>query len=134
MLSANVAISVFSVSGTWAVNIRYKKRGPECCPVELLLVLDDRQIVHHRFWLESNVRLSTISDDFRRLINERLTLNFPLRAEEDVEVAVNSFNNTIQWAVWNATPEHTDTFNAYYFPLLIKKKIEKKETAENGTD
>jgi hypothetical protein len=26
-----------------------KEVGPECCLVELLFVLDDRQIVHHRF-------------------------------------------------------------------------------------
>jgi hypothetical protein len=37
-------------------------------------------------------------DDFKRLINERLTLNVSLKAEEDTEAAVKFFNGTIQWA------------------------------------
>jgi hypothetical protein len=36
-------------------------------------------------------------DDFRRLINERLTSNVSLKIEE-VEAAVKFFNDTIQWA------------------------------------
>jgi hypothetical protein len=48
-------------------------------------------------------------DDFRHLINQRLTLNVSLKTEEDIEAAVKFFNDTVQWAGWNATPEHTDT-------------------------
>jgi hypothetical protein len=48
-------------------------------------------------------------DDFRHLINERLTLNVSLKTEEEIEAAVKFFNDTIQWAGWNTTPEHTDT-------------------------
>jgi hypothetical protein len=51
-------------------------------------------------------------DDFRHFINQRLTLNVSLKTEEDIEAAVKFFNDTIQWAGWNATPEHTDTFKA----------------------
>jgi hypothetical protein len=48
-------------------------------------------------------------DDFRHLINQRLTLNVSLKTGEDIEAAIKFFNDTLQWAGWNATPEHTDT-------------------------
>jgi hypothetical protein len=47
-------------------------------------------------------------DDFRYLINQRLTLNVSLKTKKDIEAAVKFFNDTVQWAGWNATPEHTD--------------------------
>jgi hypothetical protein len=43
-------------------------------------------------------------DDFRRLINERLTSN-----QEDIEAAARFFNDTIQWAGLNAMQEHSHT-------------------------
>jgi hypothetical protein len=46
-------------------------------------------------------------DDFRHLINQRLTLNVSLKTKEDIEAAVKVFSETVQWAGWNATPEHT---------------------------
>jgi hypothetical protein len=42
-------------------------------------------------------------DDFRHL-NQRLNIKVYLKAEEDIEAADNFFNDTIQWAGWNATP------------------------------
>jgi hypothetical protein len=36
-------------------------------------------------------------DDFRHLINERLTLNVSLKTEEDIGAAVKFFIDTIQW-------------------------------------
>jgi hypothetical protein len=39
----------------------------------------------------------TTWDDFRQLINDRLTLNVSLESEEDIEAAVKFFNNTIQY-------------------------------------
>jgi hypothetical protein len=48
-------------------------------------------------------------DHFRHLINKRLSLNYFLKTEEDIEAAVKLFNDTMLWAGWNATPEHTDT-------------------------
>jgi hypothetical protein len=61
--------------------------------------------------------------DFRSLINDRLTLLISIKTEEDTEAAVKFFNNTIQWAGCNATPEHTDTLKAYNCPILVKQKI-----------
>jgi hypothetical protein len=58
-------------------------------------------------------------DDFRHLINKRLTLNVSLKTEEEIEVAVKFFNDTIQWTGWKLTPEHTDTFKTYQCPVLI---------------
>jgi hypothetical protein len=61
-------------------------------------------------------------DDIRHLINERLSLNVSLNTKEDIEAAVKFFNDTIQWASWNATPEHTDTRETHACPVLIKEK------------
>jgi hypothetical protein len=65
-------------------------------------------------------------DDFRCLINERLTLNIPLKTKEDIQAAARFFNNTIQCAGWNATPEHERTLKTYDCPILIKGKTEEK--------
>jgi hypothetical protein len=46
--------------------------------------------------------------DFRRHINEILTLNVSLQTEEDTEAAVKFFNDTIQWGRWKATLEYKD--------------------------
>jgi hypothetical protein len=35
-------------------------------------------------------------DDFRQLINQRLTMNVSFKIEEDIEAAVKFFNDTIQ--------------------------------------
>jgi hypothetical protein len=51
-------------------------------------------------------------DNFRRLVNERSTLNIPLKTEGDIEVAAKFFNYTIQWAGWNAMQEHKRTLRA----------------------
>jgi hypothetical protein len=51
----------------------------------------------------------TNRDDFRHLINERLTLNVSLKTEGDIEAAIKFFSNSIQWAGWNAMPDHRDT-------------------------
>jgi hypothetical protein len=67
---------------------------------------------------------NTNLDDFRQLINERLTLNVFLKTEEDTEAAVKCFKDTIQWTGWNAMPEHTDTVKTCDCPILIKQKIE----------
>jgi hypothetical protein len=74
-------------------------------------------------------------DDFRHLVNQRLTLNFSLKTEEDIEAAVKFFNDTIQCAGWNATPEHTDTLQTNGCPIFIKQKSKKREdSVEVGTD
>jgi hypothetical protein len=73
-------------------------------------------------------------DDFRHLFNQRLTSNVSLQIEEDIEAAVKFFNDTVQWAGWITTPQHTDTFKAYSCPMLIKQKTKKKEdSVEIGT-
>jgi hypothetical protein len=63
-------------------------------------------------------------DDFRRLINERLTSNVSLRTEEDIAASAKFLNDKIQWAGWNATPEHT--LKTYDCSILIKQKIEEQ--------
>jgi hypothetical protein len=68
----------------------------------------------------------TNCDQFRLIVNERLTLKVPLNIEEDIETAVKFFNDTMQWAGWKATPERTATPKAKNCPILIKQKIEGK--------
>jgi hypothetical protein len=65
-------------------------------------------------------------DDFRRLINERLTLNILLKIEEDIEAVAKFFNDALQWSGWNATPERKRILKAHDCPILIKKRIEDK--------
>jgi hypothetical protein len=55
--------------------------------------------------------------------------------EEYIETAVKYFNDTIQWAGWNATPEHTDLPITTDYPILIKQKQQKKGNSEKtGAD
>jgi hypothetical protein len=61
-------------------------------------------------------------DDFRCLVNEKLTLN--IKTKEDTEAAAKFFNNTIQCAGWNAMPEHKRTLKTYNCSILIKQQIE----------
>jgi hypothetical protein len=61
--------------------------------------------------------------DFRRLVNERLTLNIALITEEDKKAAAKFFSDTIQCVGWNATPEHKTTVKAYDCPIIIKQKL-----------
>jgi hypothetical protein len=70
--------------------------------------------------------------DFRHLINHRLTLNGSLKTEEDIQAAVKFFNDTVQWADWNTTPEHRDTLKIYGCPILIKQKIEEERRLLRG--
>jgi hypothetical protein len=46
-------------------------------------------------------------DDFTEFINERLTSNVSHNTEEDTELAVKFFNDTIQWTGWNAMQVQT---------------------------
>jgi hypothetical protein len=50
----------------------------------------------------------TNGDDFRHLINDRLTLNIPLKTKEDNEAAVKFFNGTMQCTGWNAKKQRTE--------------------------
>jgi hypothetical protein len=64
-------------------------------------------------------------DDFRRLVNESLTLNIPFKSEEDIEAAAKFFNDTIQWAGSNSRAKHKRTLEAYNYTIKIKKKFKK---------
>jgi hypothetical protein len=66
-------------------------------------------------------------DNFWHLVNKKLTLKVLLKTEENIEAAVKFFNDTIQWADWNATPEHTDILTTLDCPIQIKQKIKEKQ-------
>jgi hypothetical protein len=61
-------------------------------------------------------------DNFRCLINERLTLNIHLKTGEISEAAAKIFNDTIQCTGWNAMTERKRALKAYDCPVLIKQK------------
>jgi hypothetical protein len=63
-------------------------------------------------------------EDFRHLVNEKVTPKVSLKTEENIE-AVKLFD-TIQWAYWNSTPEHTDVLTTLDCPIQIKLKNEEK--------
>jgi hypothetical protein len=76
----------------------------------------------HALNKEKQPRLSnrhTNWDGFSHLLIRGLNLNVSLKTKEDTEAAVKFFNDTIQWAGWNATPEHTDTHYTYDCVILI---------------
>jgi hypothetical protein len=76
--------------------------SPDHSPILIILAAD--ALTQEKEPISGN-RL-THWDDFRLLVNERLTLNIPLKTEEDIEAAAKFFNGTIQCAGWNGTPEH----------------------------
>jgi hypothetical protein len=63
---------------------------------------------------------------FSHLIQQRLTLKIPLKAEADIEVAVKSFNDTVQWAGWKATPKLPAVSRIHDCTITIKQKIAEK--------
>jgi hypothetical protein len=69
-------------------------------------------------WLGFVLQVRRLPDDVN------VILNVYLKIEEDIEAAVKFFNDTVQWAGWNATPEHSDTLKTYGCPILTKQKIE----------
>jgi hypothetical protein len=64
-------------------------------------------------------------DLFRHLITERLTLKIPLKTPEDIEEAVKLFNDTVQGAVWTATPNPPAQLHTHG-PPLIRQRLEEK--------
>jgi hypothetical protein len=88
-------------------------------------------LTSHELIQEKQSRLSnrhTNWDDFRHLINQRLTLNASIKTEEDIEAAVKFTNSTIQCAGWNATPQRTDRLKSYdlHYIRFDKQNIEEK--------
>jgi hypothetical protein len=75
-------------------------------------------------------------DDFRRLVNETLTLNISLKTEEHIEVAAKFFNDSIQWQVGMQCRDIKRTLKAYDCSIIIKQKIEeeRRDAVENGAD
>jgi hypothetical protein len=66
-------------------------------------------------------------DDFRHLINQRLSLNVSLKTKEDIEAAVKFFNDKSTTGRLEHKPKHADALKTYDCPILIKQKIEEKK-------
>jgi hypothetical protein len=66
-------------------------------------------------------------DYFRHLANQRIILNVPLKADADIEAAVKSFKDTVQWAGWKATPELTAAHKIHDWPITIKQKNRRRK-------
>src|SRR5436190_1777997 len=64
---------------------------------------------------------------FRDILNESLTLNIPLKTEEDINNAVEIFNSAIQTSAWRSTPSVTSKSVTHInYPVHIKQKIAEK--------
>jgi len=63
---------------------------------------------------------------FRNHIRENLTLDVPLKANEDIEDCVHQLVQTIQQAAWNSTPKPHKSVSMYECAPIIKQKIRGK--------
>jgi hypothetical protein len=52
---------------------------------------------------------------------------FSLKPKKILKQQSSSSMIKIQWAVWNATPEHTGTLKTYDCPIFIKQKNQRKK-------
>lgn len=69
---------------------------------------------------------STNWDEFRILLEEMISLNIPLKTENDIDEAVETINLAIQKAAWTATPFQTAKEQQVQCPVAIKNKITEK--------
>jgi hypothetical protein len=53
-------------------------------------------------------------------------LKVPLKIEENIEASIKYVNDTIRWAGWKATPQHTGIPIAPNYPILIRQKRTEK--------
>jgi hypothetical protein len=51
------------------------------------------------------------------------TIKVPFKNDSDIAAAIKNFNDTIQWAGWTTTPEHTEARQTYDCPILIKENL-----------
>jgi hypothetical protein len=69
---------------------------------------------------------------FRILLTDHLDLNVPLKTTSDIEAAINTFTNLIQWAGWTSTPEPSKVSPASNCPLFIKQKLLEERTTPSN--
>jgi hypothetical protein len=62
-------------------------------------------------------------DYFKHLVNQRLLLQIPLKTTDDIEEAVKSFTDTVQWAGWKATPPLPNRTRINACPLKIQQQL-----------
>ncbi len=64
---------------------------------------------------------------FRKVLDETIHLNIPLKTPENIDEGVEMFNLSIQKAAWKSTPFITSkAINPTAYPLHIKQKIAEK--------
>jgi hypothetical protein len=56
----------------------------------------------------------------------------PSKLKKKLKQQLSFFNDTIQGAGWNPTPEHTDTFKIYECPILITQKNHRKRDCRSS--
>lgn len=67
---------------------------------------------------------------FKELVENSLDCKIPLTTDEEVTQAVETFNNCIQQAAWDATPETVDQAqDLYLYPKYILDLLKKKRQA-----
>jgi hypothetical protein len=63
---------------------------------------------------------------FCLLLTDHLDLSVPLKTPSDIEAAINTFTDLIQWAGWTSTPEPSKVRQTPSCPLFIKQKLLEK--------
>jgi hypothetical protein len=71
---------------------------------------------------------------FCLLLSDHLDLNVPFKTTSDIEAAIKTFTNLIQWAGWISTPEPSKVRQTPSCPLFIKHYLRKDDCAESGSD
>uniref|UniRef100_A0A6P7FS38 Uncharacterized protein LOC114333509 n=1 Tax=Diabrotica virgifera virgifera TaxID=50390 RepID=A0A6P7FS38_DIAVI len=62
-------------------------------------------------------------DEYRNNLDNLISLNIPLKTENDIDVATEDLTTKIQQATWNATPIIYREGKANELPQSIKEKI-----------
>ncbi|GAB0098472.1 hypothetical protein DMENIID0001_142100 [Sergentomyia squamirostris] len=63
---------------------------------------------------------------FREVLDDRISLNIPLKNPEDIEAATEFITSAIQYASWSATPEKIVKGSKQFCPGNIKRMIADK--------
>lgn len=63
---------------------------------------------------------------FRELLNVQVNCKISLKTHEEVEIAIDTFNNIVQKAAWESTPVNYNTKNVKLCPVNVKTKIAEK--------
>ena len=70
---------------------------------------------------------------FRKVIGNTMPKRIPLKSNNDISTAIETFNKCVQSAAWEATPQRTAKFTIPTYPQIAVDLIKKKgKLGRNG--